>query len=81
MSDKINHDRRRFFGAAAMTIAVTQFGFTGTAEAQLSKARPAGLRPVKPGAPRRGAESARGRLVYVVFGARRGCNEIFRNVW
>jgi pimeloyl-ACP methyl ester carboxylesterase len=34
MSDQINHDRRRFSGAAAMTIAAAQFGMIGSVEAQ-----------------------------------------------
>ncbi len=34
VADKINRDRRRFFGAAAMTIAATQLGTIGHAAAQ-----------------------------------------------
>jgi pimeloyl-ACP methyl ester carboxylesterase len=34
MSDEINHDRRRFFGSAAMTVAAAQFGLNGWAAAQ-----------------------------------------------
>jgi pimeloyl-ACP methyl ester carboxylesterase len=34
MSDKINHGRRRFFGTAAMTIAVAQLGTTVSADAR-----------------------------------------------
>ncbi|MEA2821070.1 MAG: hypothetical protein QOJ86_3074 [Bradyrhizobium sp.] len=45
MSDHINHDRRRFFGAAAMTIAAAQFGMIGSAEAQAAKDATA----IKPG--------------------------------
>jgi hypothetical protein len=37
MSDHINHDRRRFFGIAAMTIAAAQFGMIGSAKAQSAK--------------------------------------------
>jgi hypothetical protein len=36
--EKIDHERRRFFGAAAMTIAAAQFGILGFADAQSSKA-------------------------------------------
>jgi pimeloyl-ACP methyl ester carboxylesterase len=39
MSQKINHDRRRFFGTAAMTIAAAQFALSGSAGAQAGKAR------------------------------------------
>jgi pimeloyl-ACP methyl ester carboxylesterase len=45
MSDHINHDRRRFFGAAAMTIAAAQFGIISSAEAQAAKDATA----IKPG--------------------------------
>jgi pimeloyl-ACP methyl ester carboxylesterase len=37
MSDDINHHRRGFFGAAAMTIAAAKLGTIGSAQAQLSK--------------------------------------------
>src|SRR6267154_698264 len=50
MSDEINRARRRFLGTAAMTLAAAQLAFNGKADAQPSKARPAGLRSVKPGA-------------------------------
>jgi pimeloyl-ACP methyl ester carboxylesterase len=45
MSDHINHDRRRFFGAAAMTIAASQFGMIGSVNAQSAKDAAA----IKPG--------------------------------
>jgi pimeloyl-ACP methyl ester carboxylesterase len=44
MSEHINHDRRRFFGTAAMTIAAAQFGMIGS-EAQSAKEATA----IKPG--------------------------------
>jgi len=49
MSEEINLDRRRFFGAAAMTIAATQFGMIGSATAQTSKTNPAIVPRIKPG--------------------------------
>jgi pimeloyl-ACP methyl ester carboxylesterase len=49
MSEEINHHRRRFFGAAAMTIAAAQLGVTGSADAQSSKISPADLPQIKPG--------------------------------
>jgi pimeloyl-ACP methyl ester carboxylesterase len=49
MSNEINHDRRRLVGAAALTFVTSQFALSGAAEAQLSKAKPANLGPVKPG--------------------------------
>ena len=42
MSEEINHDRRRFFGTAAMTIAAAQLVMIGSAEAQSSATKPAG---------------------------------------
>jgi pimeloyl-ACP methyl ester carboxylesterase len=45
MSDHIDHDRRRFLGAAAMTIAAAQFGMIGSAQAQSAKDAAA----IKPG--------------------------------
>jgi pimeloyl-ACP methyl ester carboxylesterase len=45
MPEHINHDRRRFFGAAAMTIAAAQFGMIGSVEAQSAKDAAA----IKPG--------------------------------
>ncbi|MBD2682425.1 MULTISPECIES: alpha/beta fold hydrolase [Nostoc] len=49
MSEKINHQRRRFLGAAAMTIATTQLGIFGSAIAQSSKTKPAVLSMMKSG--------------------------------
>jgi pimeloyl-ACP methyl ester carboxylesterase len=47
MSNKINHQRRRFCGAAAMTLAAAQLGLNGVAEAQPAKAKSAGSPAVK----------------------------------
>jgi pimeloyl-ACP methyl ester carboxylesterase len=46
----INEDRRRFFGAAAMTLVATQIGMMGRAEAQSDESRPAPLPGIRPGA-------------------------------
>ena len=46
----INEDRRRFFGAAAMTLVATQLGMMGRAEAQSGESRPAPLAAIRPGA-------------------------------
>jgi hypothetical protein len=40
MSEKFNHQRRRFLDIATMTIATTQLGRFGSAIAQSSKAQP-----------------------------------------
>jgi pimeloyl-ACP methyl ester carboxylesterase len=47
MCEEIEHGRRRFFGAAAMTFAATQLGMIGSADAQPNKTK---LPEVKPGA-------------------------------
>jgi nitrous oxide reductase len=44
MSEEINHNRRRFLGTTAMTIAAARFGLIGSANAQSDSSRPeAGL--------------------------------------
>ena len=48
MSEEINHQRRRFFGTAAVALAATQLGMVGAAEAQ-SMAKSAALPKTKPG--------------------------------
>jgi pimeloyl-ACP methyl ester carboxylesterase len=47
--EEIDRDRRRFFGTAAMTIAASQLGMIGSADAQSGKAKSAQLPAVKPG--------------------------------
>ncbi|MEP0884062.1 epoxide hydrolase [Trichocoleus sp. ST-U3] len=49
MSEKINHQRRRFLGIAAMTIATTQLGRFGSANAQSSNAQPKETTTTQPG--------------------------------
>src|SRR3954462_13743587 len=46
ITDEINQERRRFFGAAAMSIAATQFGMIGSAAAQRTEAK---MPVIKPG--------------------------------
>jgi hypothetical protein len=41
MSEEIKHNRRRFLGTAAITLAAAQFGMFRSAEAQSRKAEPA----------------------------------------
>jgi pimeloyl-ACP methyl ester carboxylesterase len=48
MSDKINHDRRRFFGTAAMTFAAAQFALNGSANAQTESKKALDSRNFKP---------------------------------
>src|SRR5262245_61003181 len=47
--EKIDHHRRYFFGAAAMTIAVAQLGIADTANAQSANKRATQLPAIKPG--------------------------------
>jgi hypothetical protein len=49
MPEAIDHQRRRFFGAAAMTIAAAQLGMIGSANAQAGQARRTQLPVIKPG--------------------------------
>jgi pimeloyl-ACP methyl ester carboxylesterase len=49
MSEEINHNRRRFLGAAAVTMAAARISMMGSAKAQGGKARPADLPAIKPG--------------------------------
>ena len=49
ISEEINHHRRRFFGAAAMTIAAAQLGMVGSANAQAGKTEPTRLPAIRPG--------------------------------
>jgi pimeloyl-ACP methyl ester carboxylesterase len=48
-SEAIDRQRRRFFGAAALTIAAAEFGMIGAAGAQAGTAKSTGLRATKPG--------------------------------
>src|SRR5262245_14349645 len=48
-TEKIDHHRRHFFGAAAMTIAVAQFGVAVSAEAQSRTKRTTQLPAIKLG--------------------------------
>jgi pimeloyl-ACP methyl ester carboxylesterase len=49
MSEEIKHNRRRFLGTTAMTLAAAQFGMFRSAEAQSRKAEPADVPSIKPG--------------------------------
>jgi pimeloyl-ACP methyl ester carboxylesterase len=50
MTDQIDPLRRRFFGAAAMTLAASQFAFPSTAGGQPAQTEPRALRRAKRGA-------------------------------
>ncbi len=47
-SETIDRQRRRLFGAAAVTLAAAEFGMIGSAGAQAGKAKSTGLRATKP---------------------------------
>ncbi len=49
MSEKINHQRRRFLGVAAMTVATTQIGRFSAANAQSSPVKPKETTPTQAG--------------------------------
>src|ERR1700692_3277342 len=48
-SETIDRHRRRFLGAAALTMAAAEFGMIGSAAAQAGKAKSTGLPATKPG--------------------------------
>ncbi len=48
-SETIDRQRRRLFGAAALTLAAAEFGMIGSAGAQAGKAKSTGLWATKPG--------------------------------
>ena len=48
-SETVDRQRRRFFGAAALTLAAAEFGMIGSAGAQAGKAKSTGLPATKPG--------------------------------
>jgi pimeloyl-ACP methyl ester carboxylesterase len=50
IADEIDHRRRRFFSAAAMTVAAAQLGMSASANAQTSGTKSTQLPTIKPGA-------------------------------
>jgi pimeloyl-ACP methyl ester carboxylesterase len=68
MSQDINHDRRRFLGTAAMTVAATQFGMIGSADAQSSTTSPADATSVKLGTTKAGTNTSFGSLKQIDAG-------------
>ena len=49
MPEEIDHHRRRFLGAAAMSVAAAQFTMTGSATAQSATTDPSAVPAIKPG--------------------------------
>jgi len=49
-SKEIDHNRRRFFGTAAMALAATQLGMFGSANAQSGGVKPGDVPATRPGA-------------------------------
>lgn len=49
MSEHINHGRRRFLSAAAMTIAAAELAMIGSADAQSNQTKRAAATTIKPG--------------------------------
>ena len=49
MVEEINHQRRRFLSAAAMTVAAARFGVSDSVQAQGGETRPATQSAIKPG--------------------------------
>ena len=68
MSQDINHDRRRFLGTAAMTVAAAQLGMIGSADAQPSTTSPADATSVKLGTIKPGTNTSFGSLKQIDAG-------------
>jgi pimeloyl-ACP methyl ester carboxylesterase len=49
MAEEINHQRRRFIGVAAMTVAAAQLGMIGSEQVHADETRSAALLAIKPG--------------------------------
>jgi pimeloyl-ACP methyl ester carboxylesterase len=49
ISEEIDHQRRRFFGTAALTMVAAQLGMIGSADAQSGTTKPTQLPAIKPG--------------------------------
>jgi pimeloyl-ACP methyl ester carboxylesterase len=49
MTEEINHQRRRFISAAAMTVAAARLGVVGSVQVQADETSPAALSAIKPG--------------------------------
>src|SRR5262245_23229157 len=49
MSEETNHNRRRFLGTAAMTVAAARLGLSGSAQALSGKTKLADAPTIKPG--------------------------------
>ena len=56
--EEINHDRRRFVGTAAMSIAAAKFGMMGSANAPSRRMSPAGATPLTEKPPAGSGDSA-----------------------
>jgi pimeloyl-ACP methyl ester carboxylesterase len=68
MSEEVNHDRRRFFGTAAMTIAAAQLAMIGSADAQSSTISPADATTIKLGTIKPGTNTSFGALKQIDAG-------------
>ena len=68
MSQDINHDRRRFLGTAAMTVAAAQLGMIGSADAQPSTTSPADATSIKLGTIKPGTNTSFGSLKQIDAG-------------
>jgi pimeloyl-ACP methyl ester carboxylesterase len=51
MAEDLSYDRRRFLGAAALTMAAARLGLSGAADAQPRETTPAAVLPSTPGTP------------------------------
>ena len=68
MSQDINHDRRRFLGTAAMTVAAAQLGMIGSADAQSGTTIPADATSITLGTIKPGTNTSFGSLKQIDAG-------------
>jgi pimeloyl-ACP methyl ester carboxylesterase len=68
MSQDINHDRRRFLGTAAMTVAAAQLGMIGSADAQSGTTIPADATSITLGTIKPGTNTSLGSLKQIDAG-------------
>jgi hypothetical protein len=85
-TETIDHNRRHFFGAAAVTIAAAQLGIAGSADAQSGNKRATQLPAIKPGtntsfAPLKQIDAGALNVAYAETGPADGAPVILLHGW
>ena len=81
MSKEINNDRRRFFGAAVMTIAAAELAMIGSADAQSNTIKPVKLGTNTPFAPLKQIDAGVLNVGYAEAGPANGLAVILLHGW